>query len=283
MAENTPRAPLRDLGAEIQQAREAAGLSQRELARRANISAHSRVSEMESGKRLLGPDELERILHALQISDSDRERLLGLARSIEGPGELNVGTTGVGRTLAQLIEYERTATRITDVSPLLIPGLLQTSDYARAIMGDQPDSELRVALRSGRRDILTRRNPVELIALIDSEALLRPVATPDVMAHQLRYVMEMSARPNITVQVVSSTTVGYHPMLAGPFELIEFAKASPIVLLDHHSSSAFLWLEGEVGAFIEAADYIRQKVAMTPKESLEVIAGIAQGLETKTS
>ena len=283
MAENARSALLRDLGAEVQQAREAAGLSQRELARRANVSAHSRVSELESGKRLLNLEELERIVEALKLGAADRDRLLGLARSAEGPGELNVGTTGVGRTLGQLIDHERVATRITDVSPLLIPGLLQTSDYARAIMGDEPDSELRVALRSGRRDILTRRNPVQLLALIDSEALVRPIAPPDVMAHQLRYVMEMAERPNITVQVVSSTTTGYHPMLAGPFELIEFAKARPIVLLDHHSSSAFLWLEGEVGAFIEAAEYIRQKVAMTPKESLEVIAGIAQGMETKTS
>lgn len=280
MAENTRRALLRELGAELQQARDAAGLSQRELARAAGISAHSRVSELESGKRLLTVSELERIFDSLKISAGDRERLLGLARSAEAPGQLYVGIPGVDRTLAQLIDHERVATRITDVAPLLIPGLLQTSDYARAIMGDQPDSELRVTLRAGRRDIITRSKPVELIALIDSEALIRPVAPAKVLADQLRHVLDMAARDNVTVQVASSTSPGYHPMLAGPFELIEFAKARPVVLLDHHRSSAFLYEPGDVAEFVEAAEQIRREVAMTPKESVEVIADIVHGLET---
>jgi len=281
MAENTVNyALVRELGAELQQARERAGRSQRELARAAEISTNSRISEAESGKRLLTLAEFERIFDRLELAPAERERLLELARSAEAPGELNVGQSGVGRTLAQLIEYERAATEIIDASPLLIPGLLQTSDYARAIMGDQPDSELRVALRSGRRDILTRRNPVQLLALIDSEALVRPVAPPPVMADQLQHVLRLAEQDNVTVQVVSSTTPGYHPMLAGPFEVIKFAKARPIVLLDHHRSSAFLRQEDDVVEFVEAAETIRRKVAMTPRESHEVIARIVRGMET---
>lgn len=271
---------LRELGAEVRAAREARGVSQRELARLAEITAHSRVSELESGKRLLSMPELERIFDQLQVDAAERERLLDLARSAEGPGELYAGQPGIGQTLAQLIDYERVATRIVDASPLLIPGLLQTSDYARAIMGDQPDSELRVALRSGRRDILTRRNPVELLALIDSEALIRPVAPPDVMADQLRHVLRLAELPNVTVQVISSTTPGYHAMLSNAFELIEFAKARPVVLLDHHRSSAFLRNEEDIAVYAEAAEHIRRKVAMTPRESIEVIAHIVRGMET---
>lgn len=281
MVENTPsEALLRELGAEVRQLRERAGLSQRELARQARISAHSRVSEMESGKRLLAMSELERIFDQLGADASERERLLDLARSAESPGELLVGSPGVSRTLAQLIDYERVATRIVDASPLLIPGLLQTSDYARAIMGDEPDSELRVALRSGRRDILTRRNPVELLALIDSEALVRPVVHSDVMADQLRHILRLAELPNVTVQVISSTTPGYHAMLANAFELIEFAKARPVVLLDHHRSSAFLRQEDDVAIYAESAEHIRRKVAMTPQHSVEVIANIVRGMET---
>lgn len=281
MAENTSSAALRELGAELRHAREAAGISQRELARLAGISANSRVSEMESGKRLLTTAELGRIFEQLAVAAADRERLLGMARDAAGVSvEFNVGTPGIGRTLVQLIDHERVAQRIVVVSPLLIPGLLQTSDYTRVIMAGAPDSELRVALRSGRRDILTRRNPVELVALIDSEALIRPVAPPDVMADQLRHLLAMAERPNITVQVASSTAPGYHPMLAGPFELIEFPKGRPIVLLDHHRSSAFLLHEDDVTQFIEAADMVRQEVAMTPKESAEVIASIVHGMET---
>lgn len=282
MAESTQSGPLRELGAALRQARERADISQRELARLAGIRAYSRISEAETGKRLLNPTELEEILVQLNVGMADREQLAGLARAAEGvPGELNVGTPGIGKTLAQLIDYERVASRIVLVAPLLIPGLLQTSDYARQIMGTAPDPELRVALRSGRRDILTRRNPVELLAIIDSEALLRPIAPPDVMADQLRHVLHLEERPNVTVQVVSSTTSGYHPMLAGPFELIEFPKSDPVVLLDHHRSSTFLFHPDDVAEYVAAADMISQQVAMTSKVSVEVIAGIVQGMRVE--
>lgn len=279
MAETRRSALVRELGAELRQARESAGLGQRELARRAGISAHSRISEAESGKRLLSVDELERIFDALDVGVDERDRLLGIARSAEGPGQLNIGSASIGKALTELIDHEQNATRITDVSPLLIPGLLQTSDYARAIVGDMPDAETRVKLRAGRRDILTRRNPVELFALIDSEALVRPIAPPDVMADQLRHVQSMAERPNVTVQVVSSTRPGYHPMLAGPFELIEFAKATPIVHLEHRRSSVSLWEDDVVASYIQAAEYLRQEVAMTAEQSTEVITEIINGME----
>ena len=280
MAENKPLR-ARELGAELAKARKAAGLTLRQLAEAANISSHSRVSELENGKRILSVAEVERILDALGINDGgDRERILSGVRSAEEPGQLNVGPPGIGRTLAQLIEHERAAARITDVSPLLIPGLLQTSDYARAIIGDEPDTETRVALRSGRRDSLTRsRRPVELVALIDAEVLVRPIASPDVIADQLRHLQRMAEMPNVVIQIVSTTTPGYHPGLAGPFELIEFAQAPPIVLLDHHRSSAFLWDDDDVKEFVRAAARIRE-TAMTPAESAEVIAKIVHGMET---
>jgi hypothetical protein len=280
MAETSRSALLRELGAEVQAARQAADLGLRELARRAALSTHSRLSELEAGKRLLPAGELNGIFDVLDLSLADRERLLGLARAAEGPGQLNVGAPGVSATLMQLIDHERAATRIIDASPLLVPGLLQTSDYARSIMGDEPDTELLVTLRSGRRDILVRRrDPVELIALIDSEALIRPVASPQVMLDQWRHILQLAELPNVAVHVVSSTVCGYHPMLAGPFELIEFATASAIVLLDHHRSSAFLWDSDAVRPFVEAAEKI-QMVAMTPDESIGVIAKIVHGTET---
>lgn len=280
MGETKDSPTLRDLGAELAQARKDANLSQRGLIDAARISSHSRISEMESGKRLLTISEYERIMTALGIDDPDeRERIIGVVRSIEGPGEIAVGTPGIGKILAQLIDHERAASRIINAAPLLFPGLLQTGDYARCIIGD--DNEARVALRSGRRDILTKVEPVEYLALIDSEVLVRPIAPADVMLHQLKHILDVAQRPNITVQVVTSTTPGYNPMLAGPFALIEFEKARPIVFLDHHSSSAFLWEPAEVAKFVEAVQEIKGK-AMSPSRSLELIASIITGLETTT-
>lgn len=279
MVETSRIAQLRDLGAEIVEARKRAGLNQRQLAEKAGISTHSRISEMESGKRLLPQDELERILEALAIPGADRERLLSKARAATGPGQLNTGVLAINSTLAQLIDLERSAVRIVNAAPLLVPGLLQTGDYARAVIGSESGSELMVKLRSGRQDILTRaRKPVELVALIDSEALVRPVVPPDMMLHQLRHIVAMANRPNVTVQVVSSTLTGYNPMLAGPFELIEPEKADKTVLLDHHSSSVFLWKRDDVDRFVAATEEIR-KVAMTPTRSVEVISEIIKGME----
>lgn len=276
-------AAARELATALRDLRGHRSLTTRAVADRITVSA-ANISHWERGARLPSDERLCQLLDALDASADERERLLGLRRQAEGPGQFNAGQPGIDATLAQLIDHERAATRITVGAPLLIPGLLQTSDYARAIMSSQPDSELRVALRSGRRDIITRaREPVELVALIDSGALTRPVAPLAVMRDQLQHVLDLGRRPNVTIQVVSSTFQGYHPMLAGPSELIEFAKAAAIVLLEHHRSSAFLWEEEDVAEFVEAAELIRTKVAMTPARSAEVIAEIAHDMtETET-
>lgn len=271
----------RRLGAELKALREAAGLTLRQLEARVPFG-NAKISLIENGHRLPSMDDLAALLDALDIHGEERERILGLRRDAdEAPGLIAAGTPSIGPQLAQLIDHERTASRIVDVAPLLIPGLLQTSNYARAIMGDTPSAETRVALRSGRRDILTRRtpDPVELLALIDTEVLVRPVAPQDVMADQLHHLLDMAARPNVTIQVVPSTRPGWQPMLAGPFELLEFPRASPIVLLEHHRSSLFLWEEEDVKEFTDAAEQIR-KVAMTPAESAGVIEDIVNGMET---
>lgn len=272
-------ARLRELGAELRALREERGLGVRALALKAGMKTHAHISLWEKGARQPSEDALARVLDVLEASGDDRERLLGLLREAQGPGRFAAGMPGLGETVAKLIELESSARRITDWSLGLIPGLLQTSDYARAIMGDSPHAEARVILRAGRRDVLTRRDPVELVALIDSEVLVRPVAPRDVMIDQLRHLLDMGTRANVTIQVVSSTRGGWHPGLAGPFELIEFPKASPVVHLEHHRSSVFLWEGDDVREFVDAADEVK-KVAMTPAESARAIAWIVNGQET---
>lgn len=275
------KAAIRELGAEIKMLREASGLTLRALADKLGTGfSNPKLSLWENGHRLPSVDDLTTVLDTLDASDEDRERILGMRRAVDdAPGQINAGAPTIGEQLAQLIAYERSASRVVDVAPLLVPGLLQTGEYARAIMGDVPDAETRVALRAGRRDILTRRSPVEFLALIDSEVLVRPVAPRDVMVDQLHHLLEMGSRPNVTIQLVPSTRPGWHPMLAGPFELIEFPKARPIVLLEHHRSSLFLWEERDVKSFLDASETIRQ-AAMTPAESAGVIEDIVNGMET---
>lgn len=270
---------LVDLGAEIKKARGVRTLREVET----HSGVHNAIVSMwENARRLPRLDDLENFLAAVDADDDTRERILGLRRTAEGerePGQISGGPPSVGEAMDLLVQHEANASRIVDVAPLLMPGLLQTSAYTQAVMADAPSSSTRVALRAGRREVLTRRTPVEFLALIDSEVLVRPVAPSDVMIEQLHHLLDMATRSNITVQIVSSTRMGWNPLLAGPFELIEFPQSRPIVLLEHYRSSVFLWEEGDTKEFTEAAERIRL-AAMTPAESAGVIEDIVKGMET---
>jgi len=279
MAVISGTAESRDLGAELRRLRKEAGLNTRVMAERAGVS-NANISFWETGKRLVPLERLTALLDALSVTDDERERIMGLRRKADGPGELTTGSTNIGQRLTRLIELERTATRITDVAPLLVPGLLQTGDYARAIFGEGPDTDTKVALRAGRREVITRRrNPVEFLALIDSEVLVRPVGSPEVMADQLDHLVRMAELPNVTIQIVPSTAPGYHPTLAGPFILFEFLTANPIILLEHYRTSAFLWDRESVVAYLSAPEET-QRTALSPERSLKLIKEISKGMET---
>jgi transcriptional regulator with XRE-family HTH domain len=273
-------ATARELGAQLQALRKSAGLSLRALEKLVGMP-NAKISLWENGHRLPSLDDLSDVLDALEVTGDERERLVGMRREAEGPGLLVAGAPTIGAQLAKLIEQEQVARRITEIAPLLVPGLLQTADYARAILGGHPDTGTRVALRMGRREILTRsRNPVEFHALIDDEVLVRSIAPPNVMADQLRLLLTMAELPNITIQLVRSTQAGYTPMLAGPFILLEFETAPPIVHLEHHSASASLWDEADVRSFKDAVENVT-KSAMTPERTLEVIEELVSGMEKK--
>jgi transcriptional regulator with XRE-family HTH domain len=249
------------------------------MAKRLSVS-NANISHWETGNRLVPLDRLTAYLDALTVAGDDRERLLGLRRRAEGPGELTAGIPSIGPQLAQLIEHEQTAIRIVDYAPLTLPGLLQTTDYARAVLSRGPNTDTRVALRAGRRDVLTRRrDPVQFLALIDSEVFARPIAPADVMCDQLEYLLEMAAFDNVTIRMVPSTWPSWHPGLAGNFILFEFAKARPIVHVEHYRASAFLWEQGDIADYFDAVREIEEK-AMTPDRTAEVIKKMIRGMET---
>lgn len=271
----------RELGAGLRKLREQRGLTTRELGSRIGVTS-ANFTHWETGDRLIREDHLVNILRELDPDDDERERLLSLHRQAGGPGELVAGAPSFGQQLTQLIEYEQVASRLTDVAPLLIPGLLQTGEYARAAFSGLSDVATRVTLRIGRQKIITRaKQPAELVAYIDSEALVRPVASADVMVDQLQHLLDMAQRPNIQIRLVSSTSSGYSPLLAGPFMLIEFPSATPIVHLEHHRASAFLWEADDVQAFSAAVEKISER-AMTPAATAEAIASILNGMVETT-
>lgn len=270
----------RELGAGLRKLRDDAGLTTRALADRVGASA-ANISNWELANRLPNEERLIRILDQLGAVGDERERLLTLRRQAEGPGQLVAGQPSIGEQLTKLIEHEQVARRIIDVAPLVIPGLLQTEAYARATLSGLPNVDTLVTLRMGRKEILKRRHPVELLAFIRSDVLTQPIVPPAQMVEQLRHLIAMAELPNITIRLVSGTILGYTPMHAGSFIVFKFLTAGPVVHLEHLRSSVTLWEEEDVRSFESAVEKIAA-VAMTPTRSVEVIAELADGLEQTT-
>jgi transcriptional regulator with XRE-family HTH domain len=260
------------LGAQLRELRGSRTL--RDLAGLTGLS-YGTIAKYERGRLTPSTEAMEKLLDALGVDGPERERLLAMVRR-HGPGEVVAGVPSTGRQLAQLIGYERAASRITNVAPLLIPGILQTRDYARAVIGDGPDTDLRVRLRVERAEILTRtESPVELHAIIHEEALTRRVAAPEIICSQLKHLLRMAELPNVTLQVVPDDVVGALPSLAGPFMVIESEGMPPLVHLEHYQAASSLWDAEDVRSYLAAAKEIAQK-AMTPARTAEIIAHIAE-------
>lgn len=279
MVSTTPKA--RALGAELRQARERAGLGLRELARRLEMS-HSVLSRIESGERPPRPEDVASILTALGVNGAAQESVLDLSRDTGGSHWLSVGMPEQEMQLAALLDFERTASHIIDVSPLLVPGLLQTSDYVRAIMtaAGRPshEVEMRSAVRLGRREALRRENPARLTAYIGEPALRQRIANADAMREQFRFILEMAEKPHVTVRILPAVS-GWHPGLEGAFSLLEFTAAPPIVHLETRRSGLFLGEGADVDAYRTAVDKVRE-AAMSPADSTRLIADALKEMET---
>lgn len=275
----SPRA--RALAAALRKAREERGISNRELAARLAID-QAHLSRVETGKKVPNAEMTAMILGELRTPPKERERILELARHASDPNWLTVGIPGIPQQLAGAWECERAATCITEWHQNLIPGLLQTVEYARAlttatvrvddIVDDQSIIESRVMVKTTRREIITGRNPVQFRALISESALRDPIAPPGVMVEQLRHVIEVSTSPNVSIRVIPRD-IGYHPGLSGPFVLYDFHDAPPVVHFEHHSSAAFDQNEDDIESYRRAISALRS-VARDEQESANFIARV---------
>jgi transcriptional regulator with XRE-family HTH domain len=276
----------RQLAAVLRDVRERSRVSAREIARQLRI-AHTTVNRWLTGETTPDYDDVVRFLAIIEVVGEEADRILRLARS-EAADWLMSGPPGMSPNLASVMECERDATRITVWSPLLIPGLLQTPGYARAVISrsspDLNDTEIEsmVMVRNYRRDTVTRnQNPVELVALVGMPAVIGGVGGTQVMAEQLNHLLDMGRRGNVTIQV-ADLTGDWSPALVGQFVIYESANVPPTVYLEHHRSGAFVDDKSDVDAFQAAADQIRRE-AMSPDVTAGLIADvITRTLETTT-
>ncbi|MBB5160059.1 transcriptional regulator with XRE-family HTH domain [Saccharopolyspora phatthalungensis] len=246
--------------------------------------SHSAISRWETGARSPQPEDVASILAATGVNGAERSELLDLARGAGDPHWLSVQSGDRDRQMAALLEFERSAQRITDVAPLLIPGLLQTAEYARAIMvaAEVPTHEIetRVLVRVGRREVLTRREPANLLALVGEAAIRQEIGGRDVVLDQMHHLLNYAQMPTVDLRIVSSTA-GWSPALEGPFVLIDFDDERPIVHVENRRAGLFFHEPDDIEAYRNAVDRVKS-VAMSPADTTKLIADVITELETTT-
>jgi transcriptional regulator with XRE-family HTH domain len=271
----------RGLGMELRHYREKARLSCERVGEVLGWSANT-ISRLERGLRTdTTPEEVSAILAAIGVTGEDRDRLMRMARGYGEQGWWEGNNTTMSDQARTYLKFETRATKIVDVEPLLVPGLLQTPDYCRALMAafgiDMRDVEGRIARRLGRQVILTRPDPPEFLFLVSEEALRRPVGGPPVMARQVRRIIDEAERPHVSVRLIP-TNVAAHPGLRGSFVVLEFADEPTVVFIEGRMSGMFPENPDEIEAYRLAAERLTN-MALERRESLRLLHSIAENLE----
>src|ERR1700761_3060402 len=205
--------PPKFLGDELRRARVAAGYSSQEaLAAKLGFD-RSVVGKAESGERVPSPEVLAAWCDLCHLDGEHFGRLAELARSADGP---------VPSWFENWLEAEQEAVTLRLWSPILVPGLVQTGDYARELFiaagGHTDRADELVAARLARQSILDRADPPHVVAVLDESVLHRLIGSPAIMADQLGHLAGISERPSISVEVVPAST-GANAGLSGGFQL----------------------------------------------------------------
>lgn len=270
-----PRAALR-------KARTDRGLGLRELARQINRQP-GQLSTWETATHRPKPDQVSQILTALGVSGDEYDEIIDLAYHDDSSPWVATSVPEQRQQLSALIDFEQHASKLTYVDPLLIPGLLQTSGYIQAVMsaGGVPKSEIatRVALRLGRKDVITRESsPIPFESYVCIQALTQVIGGAQVMVNQLKHIIELAQRPNITVRIIRRDC-GWHPALEGPFFFIDFVDERSLVHLETRQSGLFFHEPYHVSVYRRAIETVRQ-ASHDAHETIRIIDDIAKKMET---
>jgi len=250
----------RRLAAELRKLRDQSGLNVTDAARRLGWQT-SRLSRIETRQSGITSPDLRKLLDIYEVTDEGyRSYLADLARRVNERGWWQKYAGLIGSEYADLIGLEAEARAIRSYEQELVPGLLQTPDYARAaIRASRPTDTTeeigrRVEIRLERQEILVRSDPVPpRFNVVLSEAVLRrPVGGYDVMRAQIEHLMRPRDRANVTIQVLAFDS-GVHPSMVGPFTAMTFPDPDDlgVVNIEYATGSVFLEDPGELRVYDE--------------------------------
>ncbi|MFE2749603.1 helix-turn-helix domain-containing protein [Streptomyces scopuliridis] len=260
-----PTVRRRRLGGELRTLRELLGLDQAAAAKHLECST-SKISRLETGQGIAKLMEIKSLLDLYKVDDpAARTKILEIHKAAsqqgwwEQPQYETVLPSGLGVYVG--LEYDARALRTWELG--YVPGLLQTEAYARAVLssGVRPADEVErlVDVRRQRQQRLTATTsqPLELWAIIDETALLRPVGGKATMREQIHHMVQAAALPNVTLQVYPLNKTA-HPGMKGAFTLLDFEAAEPVIgYVDSHAGNVFLERDKQTRALAHTFDRLR--------------------------
>jgi transcriptional regulator with XRE-family HTH domain len=273
----SPTVRRRELGALLRRMRQEAQLTVQQVADRLLI-APSSISRLETGQRSASARDIRDLCELYGVTDATvRRHLEDLARE----GRKQAWWQGYDLPYATYVGLEAEAASISDFEPGVVPGLLQTPAYSRAVHEgalprlSQPAIDQRVEERRRRQAILTRQDPPppRLHAILDESVLRRVVGSPAVMAAQLAQLIAACELPNVTVQVLGYGA-GAHPALDSTFILLHFAPPVPaVVYVEGLLGQKYLDQPSDVERYERVFERL-QELALGQQASLGLMAGI---------
>jgi transcriptional regulator with XRE-family HTH domain len=284
-ASSGPTVRRRQLMVELKRLREAAGLSQEAVADQLDWHP-TKLMRIETGRTAPHPNDVRLMVEVYGMTDRDQvQALVKLARDARQRGWWYSYRDILLNRYDFFIGLESEAASIRWYELAMIPGLLQTEDYAQALIRGGPqelgpeDVERRVEVRMTRQHLLARENRPHIWAILDESVVRRVVGGSAVMHAQVKHLIAVAEQGRTTIQIVPYGA-GPHPGLAGPFIILGFDEPSEpdVVYLETVGGNLYVDKSEEVRLFATAFDHLRA-VALSPDDTRAMLRAAADALK----
>ncbi|MEU8822282.1 helix-turn-helix transcriptional regulator [Streptomyces sp. NPDC048636] len=275
-----PTVRRRRLGQELRRLRQEKGMTAEEVAEELMVS-QSKISRLENGRRSISQRDVRDLCRTYKVEDKALvDSLMQMAKESRQQGWWNAfGDV----PYSVYIGFETDAASLRVYEPQVLPGLLQTPDYAEAVISgalpEVPQEHVaqRVQVRLRRQERITDPlAPLRLWVVVDEAAMRRVVGSPKVMSDQLDYLVRMSHEPHVTVQALPFG-MGSHPGMSGQFTILEFSDESDtsVVYLEGVTSDLYLEKLSDVQSYSMMYEHLRAQ-ALNVEQSRQFISDVAR-------
>jgi transcriptional regulator with XRE-family HTH domain len=271
----------RQLGAELRRLREQTGRTCADVAGELSWS-ESKLSRIETAHSGISNRDLDRLLRVYGLAEPVQVRLRALVTQSRQRAWWEAYGDVLPDAYETYIGFEAEARQLSTYQSLVVPGLLQTDEYAQAVIkadatSDDPNLVAqRVSVRLARSAVLTREPPLQLQVVLDEAALRRPIGSPGVMRRQLLWLTEAGKRPNVVLQVLPFSA-GAHRGLAGSFTILSFPNDAdtPVVYSEGMTGGVFRTRSEDLRSYAEAFEAL-QAAAFEPRLSAEFLIAVVR-------